>query len=226
MLQCKNLSLTCKDGEHERELLHDINLVIETGESVVFFGPSGSGKSSLMYLLSLLRVATTGEVYLDNNEIMSQNDNAKAAIRKKHFGFIFQQYFLLPHLNVLENVLVPENSISTKSKQKATTFLEKLELTACINKKIHQLSGGECQRVAIARALIHGPTILFADEPTAALDHKSALSAMKMIREHKGNGTLILTTHDTSILTGQERILKLEHGKITEIKHKNFVQAG
>ena len=178
----------------------------------------GSGKSSLIYLLSSLRKPTSGEITLDGVNLTKQKDKAITDIRKKRYAFIFQMHFLIPYLTTMENVLTAKNSYTKKDKEKAKELLTKLGLEKHINKKIHQMSGGERQRVAIARALFSEPDIIFADEPTASLDSKTSKEVMKMLKEYKKDGALIMATHDTSILTGDERVIRVSDGEVTEVE--------
>jgi putative ABC transport system ATP-binding protein len=213
MIRCQQLGLVYPDGTKVKTILQDINLKIEQGENVVLLGPSGSGKSSLIYLLSSLRQPTNGEIYW-NDELLSVKNSS--SLRKEHFGFIFQMHFLLPYLTALENVLVAKNEYTLAAKTKATEILEQLGLAGHENKKIHQLSGGQRQRVAIARALMNEPDVIFADEPTASLDHSTALEVMEILKNHKKNSILIMATHDTSILSGDERIIQIANGRVFE----------
>ena len=216
MIRCKNLFLEYPDGESKKIVLNDINLTIQKGENVILVGPSGSGKSSLIYLLSCLRKPTSGEIFLDELNLSSKKDDSMADIRKKRFSFIFQMHFLLPYLTTMENILVAGNNYTNADKIKAKELLAQLGLEKHEHKKIHQMSGGERQRVAIARALFTEPDIIFADEPTASLDHHTAVDVLRLLKHHKKDTTLIMATHDTSILNGDERILKFLDGKIIE----------
>jgi len=212
MLKAKQLSLIYPDGDKQKVVLESVDLTIKEGETVVFLGPSGSGKSSLIYLLSALKKPTAGEVLF--NDIVLSGKKDTASERYESFGFIFQQHFLIPYLTVLENV-----SIAIKSKdaqEKSADILKKLGLEEHFNKKPHQLSGGQRQRVAIARALVKEPRVLFADEPTASLDHTTALEVMSLLRKMKNKTTLIMATHDTSLLTDSDRIITVNNQKIEE----------
>lgn len=216
MLSCKKLCLEYPDGENTKTVLNGINLDINKGDNVILLGPSGSGKSSLIYLLSTLRKPTKGEVYLEDALISSKDKKIVADIRKKRFGFIFQMHFLIPYLSVIENVLAADNSRDKSAREKAIGILKKLKMSGHINKKIYQLSGGERQRVAIARALMNDPDIIFADEPTASLDHKTAVDVINVLKNYKEDSILIMATHDTSILQGDERIVRIVEGKAIE----------
>jgi len=212
MLEAKNISLVYPDGDKEKVVLDNINLKINDGDSVILVGPSGSGKSSMIYLLSALKMPTSGQVVFDDIVISDKKDSS--AERYDSFGFIFQQHFLIPYLNVLENVCIAIKDKDTIEKSK--DILKKLDLEEHMNKKPHQLSGGQRQRVAIARALVKKPRILFADEPTASLDHNTALEVMSLIREMKDTTTLIMATHDTSLLAENDRIITVNNQKIIE----------
>lgn len=166
----------------------------------------------MIYLLSALKMPTSGQVVFDDIVISDKKDSS--AERYDSFGFIFQQHFLIPYLNVLENVCIAIKDKDTIEKSK--DILKKLDLEEHMNKKPHQLSGGQRQRVAIARALVKKPRILFADEPTASLDHNTALEVMSLIREMKDTTTLIMATHDTSLLAENDRIITVNNQKIIE----------
>jgi putative ABC transport system ATP-binding protein len=213
MLSCKDLTLIYKDGAQSKTVLDQVDLEIKRGESAVLLGPSGSGKSSLIYLLSCLRKPTGGDVFLDGVRISGQNQKDIADTRKNRFAFVFQMHFLLPYLTASENVMAGCGDFSKNGKRQAAELLERLGLEGHINKRIHQMSGGERQRVAIARALIGNPDVIFADEPTASLDHETAQKVFEILKSHKPDSTLVLATHDTSILSGNERIIKIENAK-------------
>ncbi|MCX7920845.1 MAG: ATP-binding cassette domain-containing protein [Clostridia bacterium] len=217
MLECKNLSLIYKDGNKENRVLLDVSLKINKGENVVLLGPSGSGKSSLIYLLSSLRKPTSGSITYNgvNLETLKNKDTSK--IRKENFGLIFQMHFLIPYLSVLENIMTAAPSYNDRYLERAQQLLKDLRLEQYSHKKINQLSGGERQRVAIIRALVSEPDIVFADEPTASLDHENAVSIIKMLKDYKENSTLVMATHDTSILSGNERIIRVENHGIKEV---------
>lgn len=216
MLECKDLSLCYKDGNIDYKVFEGVDLKIEKGEKVILMGPSGSGKSSLVYLLSSLRIPTTGEIFYNNIKLSELSDMQRADLRKKEFGFIFQMHFLINYMNVMENVVVGVND-TDKSKDKhrdsIKKLLDKLEIGECIDKKVYELSGGQRQRVSIARALIKKPKIIFADEPTSALDHRNAIDVYKFIKNYNKNLTLVMATHDMSLLNGDERIININDYK-------------
>lgn len=213
MLSTKNIKLDYLDGIEKRTILSDISLEFNDNEMTFILGPSGSGKSSLLYILSLLRQPTSGSVFLDGKELSYQKNKA-AATRFENFGFVFQNHFLIQHLNVLDNVCMADRKHI--SKDEATDMLKKLGLEKHIKQKIYKLSGGERQRVAIARALIKKPKILFADEPTASLDRANSEMIMDIFNTIKKNTAIICATHDVEIIPDAARKIYLRDGKIKE----------
>jgi putative ABC transport system ATP-binding protein len=203
------------DKEYETYALRNLNIGINEGEMVGIMGPSGSGKSSLLYVLSGLKSPTMGTVYYRNMDFEAYTEQKKAELRRNHFGFIFQRHFLIEYLSVFDNVLLAgtEKDLSI-AKEKTLSLLEKMNMKKFINKKPAHLSGGQRQRVAIARALINNPDIIFADEPTASLDHKNAREIMDILEEHRGNTSIIIVTHDKTILENADRVLEMWDGCI------------
>ncbi len=215
MITCENLWLEYPDGTGTKTILSNIDLAIKEDENVILLGPSGSGKSSLIYLLSSLRQPTKGNVFWKDQNLTKDTNHA-TDIRRAHFGFIFQMHFLLPYLNVIENALVGLNKYDASAKEQASEILMQLGLGDHLQQKIHQLSGGQRQRVAIARALMNEPDVIFADEPTASLDHETACEVMDILKHHKKNSILVMATHDTSILAGDERVIHVTNGQLVE----------
>lgn len=212
MLGVKNIDLEYIDGRTKRTIFSNVSFDIHSGEFVSLLGPSGSGKSSLLYIVSLLKTPTAGEIYLD--DVMISGAKNKNEIRYENFGFVFQHHFLIPHLMVLENVCTA--SYEKNVEKQAKDLLERLGLKDLINQKPYRLSGGERQRVAIARAVVKKPRILFADEPTASLDHHTAQEIMKIFSELQENATVVCATHDYGILPQTARILRIKDGKVVE----------
>jgi putative ABC transport system ATP-binding protein len=217
MLETRGLNLIYGDKpENELYALRDITFSVQTGEMVGLIGPSGSGKSSLLYVLSGLKKPTTGTVYYQNNDFEALSFNELAALRRKEFGFIFQRHFLINYLNVIDNVLAVVNQ-STPSWQKAAMdCLEILGIAELAAKKIWQMSVGQRQKVAIARALVNQPKVIFADEPTASLDHANAQMVMEVLARLKGQTTILVATHDHSILGSTDQIIRMWDGRITK----------
>lgn len=211
-------------SEAQTYALRDINLSIENNRLIGIMGPSGSGKSSLLYALSALKKPTSGNVIYNGLCYKNLSQSELANIRKKDFGFIFQRHFLIDYMTVMDNVLTPINDDSSKAKEKAMHLLSRLGIEKCHDKKPHQLSGGQRQKVAIARALINDPKVIFGDELTAALDHKSASEVMDLLAEYKSKALIIVVTHDASILKNADDIINIWDGAITSIE-KNLQEA-
>ena len=195
-----------------------ISMKIEKGEFVAIVGQSGSGKSTCMNIIGCLDVPTQGTYRLNGRDVGKMNRNELAAIRNEMLGFIFQQYNLLPKLNLMENVEVPlvYAGVSRAERHKrAKEVLEKVGLGDKLKNKPNQLSGGQQQRVSIARALVRNPPLILADEPTGALDSHTGRAVLGMLQElHNEGHTVVLITHDNSIAVQAERIIRLEDGRV------------
>lgn len=210
-------------------VLRQINITIEQGEFVGIMGKSGSGKSTLLKILGMIETLSGGTVFYKGKNIEKMNNNESARIRREEFGFVFQEFFLMESLNVLENVMLPffiSRRADSAGKEKARDLLEKFEIRKLENKMPNELSGGEKQRVAICRALVNDPQIIFADEPTGNLDSKSGkivIDALRKINRDFGK-TIIMVTHDPQMASYCERILLLKDGEILEElkKEKNY----
>lgn len=220
MIEIKNLSKIYSIGKQEIFALNHINLSIKKGEFVSIIGPSGSGKSTLMNIMGLLDKASEGTYTLEGIDINEMSEKKIAKIRNQKIGFIFQDFNLLPRLTAMENVQIPlmYNGTSTvKSRKLAYEALEKVGLKGREKHLPSQLSGGQQQRVAIARALICNPEIIFADEPTGALDSKTGIEIMKLLEELNENGqTIVLITHDIKISNMAKRKISIIDGQIYE----------
>lgn len=201
--------------EDETYALRDVNITLDKHGMTGIIGPSGSGKSSLLYVLAGLKSPTSGTVYYDDIDIESLQPAAMDSIRRNKFGFIFQKHFLIDYLSVLDNVLVGLNKHDRDSIEKAMLLLGKFKIARLANKKPYQLSVGQRQRVAVARALINDPSVIFADEPTASLDHMNATEVMRVLEEFKKKASILVVTHDRSILDKADHIIQLWDGKLT-----------
>ncbi len=204
------------------EALRGIDLEIEGGEFVAIMGPSGSGKSTLLRIIGLLEKPDEGRYILKGKDITSMKEKEKDLLRRNFFGFVFQQFLLVPYLTAIENVYIPLmiSGVSLKEGlEKAKEMLEKLGLGHRLNHFPNQLSGGEQQRVAIARALINNPEVILADEPTGNLDSKTSKEVMKIFKKlHKEGKTIVMVTHDEEVASYAERIVRIRDGKIWEGK--------
>jgi putative ABC transport system ATP-binding protein len=207
-----------KMGDEEVHALDGISFKIYQGEFVAIVGQSGSGKSTCMNIIGCLDVPTSGEYYLNGKNISKYSRNELAEVRNKMLGFIFQQYNLLPKLNVMNNVALPllyAGLSKSEQKKKAMAALEKVGLGDKAKNKPSQLSGGQQQRVSIARALAGNPSVILADEPTGALDSRTGKDVMEFLKQlHREGNTIILITHDNSIAAQTERIMRITDGKI------------
>ena len=220
MIEIKNLNKTFIMGDEKIKAIDNMNFHVDKGEFVSIIGPSGSGKSTFMNMVGLLDVPDSGEYILDGTNVESLSENKLAEIRNRKIGFIFQSFNLLQKFNALENVQVPlmYQGMSNRESQKiAYEYLEKVGLKGREKHMPTQLSGGQQQRVAIARALSTNPEIILADEPTGALDSKTSLEIMDMLKKLNEKGqTIILITHDINIAKQAKRIVKISDGKLYE----------
>lgn len=220
MIELKNIKKSFFMGESEIKAINDIDFKVEKGEFVAIIGPSGSGKSTLMNVLGLLDTPDSGEYKLDNLLISDLSDSNLAKLRNQKIGFIFQNFYLLPKINALENVKLPLMYKGTSLKEAndlAYEYLEKVGLKGREKHLPNQLSGGQQQRVAIARALINHPEIILADEPTGALDSKTSNEIMDMLQKlNEGGETIILITHDSKVANRAKRIVRIADGKLYE----------
>lgn len=203
--------------------LDSVSLSIDRGEVVVLTGPSGSGKTSLLSLIGCMARPTSGKIFVDRKDIVKLPERFLADIRRRRFGFIFQQFNLIKDLSVLENVLLPLFPLEIgmrKMKDRATPILQQLNIEGKKNLKIKKLSGGEQQRIAIARALINQPEIIIADEPTAHLDRKLAEEFIEILGVLNQEGkTIIIATHDPFIHDNPliDKTIAMRDGQIEEI---------
>ena len=197
---------------------HDITLTIHRGEFVAIVGKSGSGKSTLMNIIGALDVPTEGQYILGGEDVGDMTDDELAHIRNKMIGFIFQQYNLLPKLNLLENVELPllYAGVGTQERQeRAMKSLERVGLAEKWRNLPNQLSGGQQQRVSIARALAGNPSLILADEPTGALDSRTSRDVLNFLKQLNEEGnTIVMITHDSSIAMEAKRVVRIHDGEI------------
>lgn len=203
---------TLRYWDHGREVFacREIDLAVAPGEFLGILGPSGSGKSSLLYLLSGLKLPTSGTVLLNSENMGKMSDEMRSQVRLNEFGFVFQQPYLLGYLSAVENVLVAQRG----SVEEAFDLLDRLGVGAKAHRLPHELSGGERQRVCVARALLGTPRVVFADEPTASLDHTNGLAVVELLHQHRGEGSVVMVTHDQSMLQPADRVVIIEDGHI------------
>lgn len=222
VLRYQNVTKQYLNGEALLNAVDEVSFSIHENEFTAITGPSGSGKSTLLHLGAGLDRPTSGRIFLLGKDIACISDKEISGIRNSKIGFIFQSFNLFPIMTARENVEYP-CSINKEQKKNIERSCELLELVGLkneINKKPHQLSGGQKQRVAIARSLINNPVIVFADEPTANLDHNTGLAIMELLEKiNRTLGTVfIFSTHDTGIMQKAKRIIRLADGKVVSDK--------
>jgi len=214
-------------GDSEVRAVDGVSFKINKGEFVAIVGQSGSGKSTCMNIIGALDVPTSGKYLLNGNDVSKMSDNELAEIRNKQIGFIFQQYNLIPKLNVYENVELPLLYSNIDSKEREKRVLESLEKVGLLERKHHmpsQLSGGQQQRVSIARALVTKPSLILADEPTGALDSRTGREILEFLKKLNNEGnTVVLITHDISIAEEAKRIIRIQDGKIISDEVKEWM---
>jgi putative ABC transport system ATP-binding protein len=220
MLRGENLTLTYRDGHTTVDAVKDVSILIEDHQFIGILGPSGSGKSSLLYLLSGLRRATQGEVYLDDRAYGKMPQRERVALRRSEFGFVFQQHFLINYLTVLENVMVAAPVQDKAHVAQAQALLADLGMGDKLHRFPYELSGGERQRVAVARAMIHRPRLIFADEPTGLLDRRTGLQVMALLRGYCQQGSLVAVTHNPELLSEADLVITLRDGQIAGVKDR------
>lgn len=218
LIELKDIYKVYQMGEEEVRANNGVSLTICRGEFVAIVGKSGSGKSTLMNIIGALDVPTSGEYLLGGEDVGSMSDNQLAGIRNKMIGFIFQQYNLLPRLNLLENVELPllYAGIGTNERNKrAKASLERVGLAEKWKNFPNQLSGGQQQRASIARALAGDPSLILADEPTGALDSKTSREVLDFLKKLNDEGnTIVMITHDSAIAREARRVIRVHDGKI------------
>jgi putative ABC transport system ATP-binding protein len=222
MFEIKDITMIY-DMEKEEKVyaLGGFDLMLPDRGLVGLIGPSGSGKSTLMYCLSTLKLPTKGEILYNGRELTKLKISEREILRREEFGFVFQRHFLVPYMSALDNVLVA----SAKNQKQVTARAKELLYSFGlgdneVGKRPAKLSGGQRQRTAIARAMINNPKVLFADEPTAALDHENAFAVMDILKEYSKENLVIVITHDHSILKDADMIVEMWDGKLSGVKGK------
>ena len=220
MFELKNVSKIYNLDKSEKQYaLSNISLKLPDRGLVGIVGPSGSGKSTLMYCLSTLKEPTEGQILYNEKSLINISEKDREKLRREEFGFVFQKHYLVPYMDAIDNVTVAATSDEKTAKNVATELLGKMGLSEReYKKRPKNLSGGQCQRVAIARAMINSPKVLFADEPTASLDHENAFAVMKVMKEYSKNNLVIVITHDHSILKDEDMMVEMWDGNISSIK--------
>lgn len=230
MIEVKQLCKSYIVNKKQHHVLRNVDFNIHKGEFIAVMGPSGSGKSTLLYTVSGMDHLSSGTVLFDHKDISQYNEKEMAEMRLTEMGFIFQQMHLLKNLNAYDNVILPAY-MAKKEKRKeinahADELFQKFMITSIAQNSIQEVSGGELQRVCIARAMINHPKILFADEPTGALNSSSAKDVMNMFfKIHASGTTILMVTHDVKVASYAQRICYINDGKIeSELNIGSFQQ--
>lgn len=224
MLQAQHLKKVYHTGEVVQEVIKDFSLEIHEGEFISLVGPSGSGKSTVLNMLGCLDTPTQGTITINNTATTTMNRTQRAYFRGENIGFIFQSFNLIPVLSVYENVeypLIMVQNLEEKERQKRVlTLLEEVGMLEHKDKTPDKISGGQMQRVAIARALVTNPKIVFADEPTANLDSKTAYMIIELMKkiQNEHHTTFVFATHDEKIVANVDRLITIVDGEIVEEK--------
>lgn len=217
ILSAKDLCKSYGSGENSVQALNHVSISVENGEFVAVIGTSGSGKSTLLNLLGGLDTPTSGEILVSGKKLFQMNEEARTIFRRRNIGFVFQNYNLVPVLNVYENIVLPIELDGTKvDTEYVKTILHTLGLEQKVQAMPNQLSGGQQQRVAIARALTAKPAILLADEPTGNLDSKTGMDVIALLKmtSQAFHQTIVMITHNEEIALMADRMIRIEDGKV------------
>jgi ABC superfamily ATP binding cassette transporter, ABC protein len=216
MLKAVNIKKNFDLDKTKLQILKGIDINIQVGEFVTIMGKSGSGKSTLLNILSTLDTTSEGEVYFEDMKIDNLSDDDSSKLRRESFGFVFQLPKMVKNLSILDNILLPSLQYKNDRKsatQAATNLMQKIGIEGIANKKISQVSGGQLQRAGICRALINNPKILFADEPTGALDSGTTKDVLNLFSTfHKEGKTIVMVTHDINVAAASQRVLFMKDG--------------
>ena len=222
LIRAEHLVKTYRPGEVDVPAVKDADFFIETKSFVAFVGPSGSGKSTLLNMIGCLDRPTNGKLTVLGTDVSSLKRRAAAHFRGSHIGFVFQDFNLIPVLTAYENIEYPlimvQDWPERKRREQVTRLLDAVDMLAQANKRPDQMSGGQKQRIAVARALATNPQLVLADEPTANLDHDTALRIIKLMKKMRDEfgTTFVFSTHDPKIMAEAELIFNVEDGKVRQ----------
>lgn len=222
IIRTENLKRSFEMGTQTIEALKGIDLNVNAGEFIAIMGPSGSGKTTLMNIIGCLDTPTTGQYFLNNQEVSTLKDDDLARIRNKEIGFVFQSFHLLARSSALDNVMLPLKYAGEKRDIAIERSIQALKDVGLEDRMDHapsELSGGQQQRVAIARALVNSPSILFADEPTGNLDSQTGTDVMNLFKDlHRNGQTIIIITHEEEVALQAQRVITIRDGVIESDK--------
>ena len=220
LLQGQSIFKSFGKGDARTHVLKGVDMNLEAGEFVAIMGKSGCGKSTLLNLLSTLDQTDKGQIFFEGKDISQLSDDEAAKLRLESFGFVFQMPRMVKNLTILDNILLPSLTYKKDkeaAKQQALTLMEEIGISDLADKRISQVSGGQLQRAGICRALINNPNLIFADEPTGALDSKSGQEVMKLFSQyHQAGKTILMVTHDMALAAKAQRVLLMKDGLIQE----------
>ncbi|MEO0414331.1 MAG: ABC transporter ATP-binding protein [Verrucomicrobiota bacterium] len=217
-IEARDIVRTFHVGDRDIEVLKGVSLSVKPGEKTFLCGPSGAGKTSLLYTLAGLERPTSGQVIIEGISVYEERRRVQAKIRNAKLGYVFQNFLLLPELTAVENVALPSLIGGRQAKDKATELLSRVGLDHRLNHLPNELSGGEQQRVAIARSMVNDPRILFADEPTGNLDPKTGAEVMELLYNliEEDDRTMLVVTHDTKLAQTGDRLVILKDGVVAQ----------
>lgn len=220
LLQGQSIFKSFGKGDARTHVLKGVDMNLEAGEFVAIMGKSGCGKSTLLNLLSTLDQTDKGQIFFEGKDISQLSDDEAAKLRLESFGFVFQMPRMVKNLTILDNILLPSLTYKKDkeaAKQQALALMEEIGISDLADKRISQVSGGQLQRAGICRALINNPNLIFADEPTGALDSKSGQEVMKLFSQyHQAGKTILMVTHDMALAAKAQRVLLMKDGLIQE----------
>jgi putative ABC transport system ATP-binding protein len=223
MLEAREVSLSYGDGDQVAYAVRSVSATIPGRGYFGIMGPSGSGKSSLLYLLSGLKRPSSGEVHYESRALSSRTEVERTRLRRREFGFVFQLPYLLNYLTARENVLAAALPEDRDASQYVDKLLEELHIAHLARRYPAHLSGGERQRLIVARSMINRPAVIFADEPTAALDHGNGLAVVEMLAGYRDRGAVIVVTHDPVVLEAADRIYHLSDGRLERVEDRSRI---